>query len=177
MKVFVKNKVYVQKKDLTHLLKAFNGKSIPSSIIDRVFRNVFLVDNSNQYEFVEFELPEEVEFFKKCTWIVDYNDFEAMTFEEIIEYAFHVSEEYNRVANEYNGLPEDEKIKEEVNTSTALELLKHKMWSVRDVLWHKQGYLRFPLPEGVRADYLPEYVPEEPKKQSVLKRLLNLLKY
>ena len=176
MKAFANNKVYVQKKDLTHLLKAFNGKSIPSSIIDRVFRNVFLVDNSNKYEFVEFESPKEVEFFRNCTWIVDYNDFDDKTYEEIMKDAFNIFEEYNRVTSEYNELPEEEKIKEDENISIALELLEYKMWSIRDVLWHKQGHLKITLPEGVRVNYIDGYIPEEPKKQSVLRRLLNRFK-
>jgi hypothetical protein len=73
MKIFVKDKVYVQKKDLTHLLKAFNGKSIPSSIIDKVFNSPFFVNKDNEYDFVSFESLEAVDFFKKCTWIIDYN--------------------------------------------------------------------------------------------------------
>ena len=172
MKIFVKDKVYVQKKDLTHLLKAFNGKSIPSSIIDKVFNSPFFVNKDNEYDFVSFESLEAVDFFKKCTWIIDYNEFDGMTYEEMMDYAFHIFEEINKVINEYNGLPEEERKKEEENTSIAIELLEHKMWSVRDVLWHKQGHLKFPLPYGTRTNYFIN----EPKKQSVLRRLLNRFK-
>lgn len=77
MKIFANNKVYVQKNDLTYLLH--NAKEIPTSIFEKVFNGIFIVTDDNRYEFIEFSKPEEIEFFKKNEWMVDYNSLDSMT--------------------------------------------------------------------------------------------------
>ena len=65
MKVFANGKVYVQNNDLQYLLRTCDGISIPSSIINKVFGDVFIVTDDNRYEFVEFSNPEDVDFFRE----------------------------------------------------------------------------------------------------------------
>lgn len=168
MKIFANNKVYIQKNDLIYLLRSANNSLVPSSIIDNVFGQIFIVTDSNRYEFVEFYLPEEVEFFNSCDWIVNYNDFDYMSEEEIVDYGCKINEQRNKIAQAYNDLPEEEKKVKYEEVSTQIELLEYKMWSVRDVLWYKQRNLKFDLPEGTNV------IPF--KKKNGIKKVLSIFK-
>ena len=176
MKIFANNKVYVQKNDLAYFMRGAEGILIPSSIIDKVFGQVFIVTDENRYEFVEFSSLEEIEFFKKCDWIVDYNLFDGMTEEQIVEYGCQINDERIKIATSFNELSEKEKEKQYVKVSTKLELLEFKMWSVRDVLWHKQGHLKFPLPNGINIDYLVSNDKKIAKKENVVQSVLRRIK-
>ena len=176
MKVFANNKVYIQKNDLAYFMRGAEGVSVPSSIIDKVFGQVFIVTDENRYEFVEFSSPEEIEFFKKCDWMVDYNLFDSMTEEEIIEYGCQINAERNKIATSFNELSEEEREKQYIQESTKIELLEFKMWSVRDVLWHKQGHLKFPLPIGTNIDYLTSNGNKIEKKENIVQKVIRRFK-
>ena len=176
MKLFINNKVYVQKNDLAYFMRGSEGISIPSSIIDKVFSQVFIVTDENRYEFVEFSSPEEIEFFKKCDWMVDYNLFDDMTEEEIVEYGCQINAERNKIATSFNELSEGEREKQYMQVSTKIELLEFKMWSVRDILWHKQGHLKFQLPIGTDMDYMASDPNISETKENVIKRVLRKFK-
>lgn len=176
MKLFVNNKVYVQKNDLAYFMRGTEGISIPSSIIDKVFGQVFIVTDENRYEFVEFSSPEEIDFFKKCDWMVDYNLFDGMTENQIVEYGCQINAEINKIATSFNELPEKERERQYIQASTKIELLEFKMWSVRDILWHKQGHLKFTLPNGTNIDYLISNDNEIAKKENVVQKVLRRIK-
>lgn len=176
MKIFANNKAYIQKNDLAYFMKGFEGVTVPSSIIDKIFGNVFIVTDKNRYEFVEFSSLEEINFFKKCDWMIDYNLFDGMTEDEIIDYGCQINTEKNKIIASFNELSEKEKEKQYTQVSTKIELLEFKMWSVRDVLWHKQGHLKFPLPNGTNIDYLVSNNDEIPKKESVIQKVLKRFK-
>ena len=176
MKLFANNKVYVQKNDLAYFMRGAEGVSIPSSIINKVFGQIFIVTDDNRYDFVEFSSPEEIEFFKKCDWMVDYNLFDGMTEEEIMEYGCQINTERNKIATSFNELSEAEREKQYMQVSTKIELLEFKMLSVRDILWHKQGYLKFPLPIGTNIDNLTSNGNKFEKKENVVQRVLRRFK-
>lgn len=123
-------------------MRGAGGVAIPSSIIDKVFGQVFIVTDENRYEFVEFSSPKEIEIFKKCDWIVDYNLFDGKTEEEIVEYGCQINAERNKIATSFNELSETEREKQYMQVSTEIELLEFKIWSTRDILWHKKGHLK-----------------------------------
>ena len=50
------------------------------------------------------------------------------------------------------------------------------MWSVRDILWHKQGHLKFSLPNGTNIDNLVSNDAEPEKQENVIKRVLRKFK-
>ena len=176
MKIFVNNKVYVQKNDLAYLMRGAEGISIPSSIINKVFGKVFIVTDENRYEFVEFSSPEEIDFFKKCDWMVDYNLFDGMTENQIVEYGYQINAERNKIATSFNELSEGEREKQYIQVSTKIELLEFKMWSVRDILWHKQGHLKFLLPNETDIDYLVSDDKEIKKNENVVQKVLSRFK-
>ena len=73
MKIITDSVAYVQKNDIAFLTQT--DRAIPASIFMKVFGNgIVIIDDSNRYEFVEFEAPEEIEFFKSIDWMIDYNE-------------------------------------------------------------------------------------------------------
>lgn len=171
MKIFANNKAYVQNNDLAYLMRGAEGISIPASIFNKVFGKVFIVTDENRYDFVEFTEPAEIEFFKECDWMVDYNAFDNMTEEEIIQIGCKINEERNKIAQAFNELKQKEKEKQYHKVSTQIELLEFKMMSVRDVLWHKQGHLKFPLPKGIEANGINTQSPVEPTSETTIEEV------
>ena len=176
MKIFLNNKAYVQKNDLSYFLRGAEGVSIPSSIIDKVFGQVFIVNDENRYEFIEFSSPKEIEFFRNCDWMIDYNMFDGMTEEEIINFGCKINDERNKVAAAFNALSDKEKEKQYTQTLTKIQLLEFKIASVRDVLWHKQGHLKFELPKETELDIQTQNQEQTPKKENVFQKVLRRLK-
>ena len=166
MKIITENAVYVQKNDITYL--NHTDLPIPASIFIKVFGNgVVIIDDSNRYEFEKFEDNHEIEFFKRLDWIVDYNSVKDLSDDEIIEIGKSIAQSKNQIAKQFNSMSENER-KENLEMVTQCELLDFKMYSLRDILWFKQGHLKMTLPEGV--DYPEESVQKDEKGMQKLMR-------
>ena len=61
----------------------------------------------------------------------------------------------------------EEERKKHTDMVTKCDLLEFKFYSLRDVLWFKQGHISMELPEGI--DY-PEGYDQEKSVKKVLKR-------
>ena len=133
VKIITDDAVYVQKNDITYL--NHTDLPIPASIFMKVFGNgIVVVDDSNRYEFEKFENTDEIEFFKGLDWIVDYNSVKDLSDDEIIEIG-------QSIAQKFNSMSSDER-KENMEMITQCELLDFKMYSLRDILWFKNGKLK-----------------------------------
>ena len=169
MKIITNEAIYVQKNDIGFLNQT--DLSIPASIFLKVFGNgIIIIDNSNRFEFVKFEEESEIEFFKNLDWIVDYDSVKYLDESQIIELGQEVSQQKNKIATQYNAMSNNER-KENEHMVFECERLDFKMYSLRDVLWFKQGHLQFDLPAGI--DF-----PEGCKKieQKGLRRILSKFK-
>ena len=63
MKIITEKEVYVQKNDIAYL----NQTDLPilASVFTKLLdKGIIIIDNSNRYEFVKFDKPEEIEYFK-----------------------------------------------------------------------------------------------------------------
>lgn len=149
MKIVMSDKVYVQRNDLAYLMKSCEGKEIPASVINKVFSTIFICNESNRYEFLEFSDPIEIEFFKNLEYSVDYMELRDKCIDEIIELGVSISEKMNEIAKKFNELDEIEKAKN-LNLIDEHELLEFKMYSLRDVAWLKQGKLKMKLPKDAK---------------------------
>ena len=112
MKVFNeengKEKVYVQLNDIMVLTNT--NKPIPASIIDKVFgREMLIVDDDNRDDFIEFEDPKEIEFFRSIDWIIDYKKYRNLSEEELKLLIKENIKEANEIATKYNSLSHEEK--------------------------------------------------------------------
>ena len=140
MKIFTANSVYVQKNDIAYLNQT--NLDIPASIFMRVFGNI---DDSNRYDFVEFDAPEEVQFFKGIDWIIDYNEIKDLSEGEIVALGQSIAEDKNSIAQRFNSMTLEER-KENMNLKSQCELLDFKMYSLEDFLLFNQGRLKMKLP-------------------------------
>ncbi len=168
MKIITDNAVYVQKNDIAYLNQT--DLAIPASIFMKVFGNgIVIIDDSNRYEFVKFEVPEEIEFFKGINWMIDYNEVKDLSEEETIALGQSIAEEKNNIAQRFNSMTPEER-KENMNMVSQCELLDFKMYSLRNVLWFKQGHIKMELPEGVD---LPAGFEQEKGIRKLIKTIFN----
>lgn len=170
MKIIKDDKVYVQNIDLTFLLDAVScfNISVPNDVMSKIYVPMFICDGSNQYEFKMFEGKDSVEFFKKLDYIVDYDELKNLSDDEIMSYGEKVCEERNSKAHKYNNLPQRENDEVFRKLHTEIILLEHKLSSVRDMLWFKEGHIKMTLPEGI--EYPEGY---KAKKDSILRRIFK----
>ena len=168
MKIITNNVAYVQKNDIVCLNQT--DLAIPASIFMKVFGNgIVIIDDSNRYEFVEFDAPEEIEFFKGIDWMIDYNEVKDLSEEETTALGQSIAEEKNNIAQRFNSMTPEER-KENMNMVSQCELLDFKMYSLRDVLWFKQGHIKMELPEGVD---LPAGLEQEKGIRKLIKTIFN----
>lgn len=170
MKIITDDAVYVQKNDITYLNQylSLSNLPIPSSIFEKVFgRNIVIIDNSNRYEFIKFDKPEEIEFFQGIDWMIDYNKVKDLSEEEIIALAKSIVEENNEIARRFNSMTPEER-KKNINMAFQYELLDFKICSLRDILWFKQGHIKMDLPKGI--DF-----PNEVKQEKGIKKLIKTM--
>ncbi len=145
MKIITDNAVYVQKEDISYLFHA--ELTMPESLCIKAFGNCLTIyDDNDRYEFIKFEAPREIEFFKGIDWIIDYNEVKDLSEEEIIAVAQSILEEKNNIAQIFNSMTSKEK-QENMNMVSQCEFLDFKMDSLRNVLWFKQGHIKMQLPE------------------------------
>ena len=173
MKIVLENKVYVQLNDLAHMMKFLNGRSVPVSVFDKVFGEVFVCTDSNRYDFVEFNTQEEIDFFKDLEYSVDYMECKDLTDKELIAKGQSIADELNALADKFNSLTEEEK----ANSTSLVDrhgLLEFKMYSVRDVIFYKQGKLKMKMPKEVTEVKTKEVT--EVKKENGLKKLINKIR-
>ena len=173
MKIITKNAIYVQKNDIAYL--NHTDLPVPASIFMKIYGNgIVIIDDSNRYEFEKFESASEIEFFKELDWIVDYNSVKDLSDDEIIKMGQSIAQTKNQIAKQFNSMSEDER-KKNLKMITQCELLDFKMYSLRDILWFKQGHLKMTLPEDV--DYQEEFVQKDEKKiQKLMRKILPKIK-
>lgn len=162
MKIVTGDKVYVQKNDIAYLNQT--DLPIPASIFMKVFgAGIVIIDDRNRYEFIEFTEPEEMEFFKKLDWMIDYNKVKDMSEDELIELGKSMAEKSNEIAEKYNAMSQ-EKRKQNQNLVVEHELLEFKMHSLKDIIYFKRGELKIKLPEEISHSII-EVLSEE--KQTI----------
>ena len=161
MKIITKDAAYVQKNDITFLNNT--DIPIPASIFLKMFgTGVVIIDDSNRYEFMKYEEKDEIEFFKNLDWIIDYNEVKDLTEEEFIKFGQSIADEKNAIAKKFNAMSNEEK-ENNMNMVSECELLDFKMYSLRDILWFKQGHLKMTLPK-IEESYIETNEPTDNSK-------------
>lgn len=144
VKIVTNNAVYVQKNDIVFLNVL--GLSIPDSILLKVFKSNKGVIDCNRYEFIKFKDEEEMEFLGQLHWIIDYIDAESFTSDEIMMYGQRLAQERKIIMEDFDLMPEYLK-KNNMDILRYCELLDFKMYSLRDILFFRQGYINMELPD------------------------------
>lgn len=144
MKIITNDAAYVQKNDIAYLNQT--DLDIPASIYLKTCETgTFIVDDSNRYEFIQFNEPAEIQFFKNQDWILDYNQVKDMTEDELIEYGEKIITQYNELAETFNALSEQERI-QNTELDMRCDLLGFKIFSLHDFIFYRKGLLEIQLP-------------------------------
>lgn len=132
-----KEKVYVQLNDIMELTQT--NTPIPASIIDKVFgREMLIVDDSNRDNFVEFEDPNEIEYFRSIEWIIDYKKYRDLSKDDLKLIIEDNIKEANDIAAKYNNLSYEEKEKN-LNLYERYNMLCLKNEDIKKLYFMKSG--------------------------------------
>ena len=145
MKIITDNEAFVQFNDLEFLQST--DLAIPASIFLKVFGNeITIIDDRNRYNFVRFTEAEDIEYFKQLDWMVDYNETKDLSEEELISLIEKTLDEMDSISNAYGLIPTNQ-AKKRRELAKTFSLLEFKFYSLRDILWYKQGHISLNLPE------------------------------
>lgn len=163
MKVFKDNSVYVQMNDLVKLLTLSEG--VPDTILKKLHtEDELVVDDNNRIEFIKFDLPEEVFFFKRQDWIIDYDNFNNLSDETLEKIAHGFFLDSETIVNRFNSLS-----KEEQNSNFGRNMLmehvklRHIVHDLRHLSAYKSGVMNMEIP-GEEYGEVIDMTQEQAKK-------------
>lgn len=143
MKVFKNGKVYVQNEDLILILRS--GELMPTSVLEKFYGNgPVIIVKDNMEDYVEFEEAEQVEFFKRLDWIVDYDEVKNLSTEELEKLYDATKDEMVKIRNKYSDLSQNDDCYEK--DSIRFELLGNKLYSLSKIQYFKARKLELALP-------------------------------
>lgn len=143
MKVFKNGKVYVQNEDLILILRS--GELMPTSVLEKFYGNgPVIIVKDNMEDYVEFEETDQVEFFKRLDWIVDYDEVKNLSTEELEKLYDDTKDEMVKIRNKYSDLSQNDDCYEK--DSIRYELLGNKLYSLSKIQYFKARKLELALP-------------------------------
>jgi len=143
MKVFKNGKVYVQNEDLILILRS--GELMPTSVLEKFYGNgPVIIVQDNMEDYVEFEETDQVEFFKRLDWIVDYDEVKNLSTEELEKLYDATKDEMVKIRNKYSDLSQNDDCYEK--DSIRYELLGNKLYSLSKIQYFKARKLELALP-------------------------------
>lgn len=143
MKVFKNGKVYVQNEDLILILRS--GELVPTSVLEKFYGNgPVIIVQDNMEDYVEFEETDQVEFFKRLDWIVDYDEVKNLSTEELEKLYDATKDEMVKIRNKYSDLSQNDDCYEK--DSIRFELLGNKLYSLSKIQYFKARKLELALP-------------------------------
>ena len=143
MKVFKNGKVYVQNEDLILILRS--GELMPTSVLEKFYGNSpVIIVQDNMEDYVEFEETDQVEFFKRLDWIVDYDEVKNLSTEELEKLYDDTKDEMVKIRNKYSDLSQNDDCYEK--DSIRFELLGNKLYSLSKIQYFKARKLELALP-------------------------------
>lgn len=136
MKIIRDNVCYVQYNDLAMLHGS--DELIPINIFMQVYgKGSFYVNDKNRYQFMRFDNPDDIEYFRNVSWMLNYDDVKDLNNEDIIE-----------VSNSVQS-----SLKKRDISRTKKDMLEYLYCSIGDFYMFKNGDLDFELPDGIEYSY------------------------
>ena len=93
---------------------------------------------------MEFEETDQVEFFKRLDWIVDYDEVKNLSTEELEKLYDDTKDEMVKIRNKYSDLSQNDDCYEK--DSIRFELLGNKLYSLSKIQYFKARKLELALP-------------------------------
>ena len=135
------NVVHVQLKDI--YIMYYNGEEIPQSVFDKVFRND-KISNKNLENFVRFDTKEEMAFFLKHDWIINWNYYSESSEDELLnDIDIYTNISSGLKSRLMNGNLDSEEAKD---LSIELTHLLHKICAFNNILDYKREKVEIPFP-------------------------------
>lgn len=104
-----KEVVYVQLNDIMYLFHE-TDIPMPASIFTEIFVDKpLIVCDSNRFDFLRFKKENEVQFFKKQDFIIDFDEYKNLTDEEFDQKAIEIATKANEIAEKWNSMSEEER--------------------------------------------------------------------
>ena len=146
MKLFNKEKgkevVYVQLQDIMYLMND-TDLSVPASIFVKTFG---IVNDKNRFNFLKFDKEDEVEFFKKLDFIIDYSKYRDLTDEGLEQAVKKFRTKANNIVDKWNSMTCEER---ENNSNLLFEHqnLEYVIMFIQEVYNVKHGVrvMEFPF--------------------------------
>lgn len=144
MKIIQDNAIYVQKVDLEFL--KYDARILPENILKSIFENPQIdLDDYEKYDLFKFDEPQDVEFFQKLDFIVDYTVIQDYNNDELKKYAETCQNEFESIAQQlYNA---DKNDLEYATMSFRYKVLSYRQISLYHIGEFKHGLLDMPLPK------------------------------
>lgn len=149
MKIFINKKVYVQVKDISFVMHMLSNINIecPKSILIKFFNKVYICNDKNKYDFIEFETKEEIDYFKKLDFIIDYKDYKKISYDKMNKYIEDIGNELYILSDKFHDLKKEEQNKKYDRYNALFEKKYYKMESIRELYRIKNGELLVDIPK------------------------------
>jgi len=157
MKVFKDDSVYIQINDLVKLLTL--SEEVPNTILEKInIDEETIINDNNRFKFIKFDNPDEVTFFRKQDWIIDYDNYKDLPDDGLEKIAHELYLNSEHVVNRFNSL-----LKEEQNSNYGKNMLvehvklRHIIHDLRHLSTYKCGDLKLNIP-GENSEELDKAV-------------------
>ena len=146
MKIIMDDKVYVQKYDIAYLSTTSYSNQV-SAFTKLTGPGCMTINDKNKHEFMEYNNPDAIEFFKDLSIILDFNELSVLSEEELFEIYDKFATKKNNIAKEFNDMTRELKLenKELVEDSKKLDFL---ITTIKDLILYKRGELILRLPKN-----------------------------
>jgi len=151
MKIIRENACYIQRKDLAFLQEI--ADCIPATIYEKVFipNQVITVNGGNREDFIKFDQPHEINYFKDIDWMLDYDQVKDLEDVDLWIYAQNISHELHFNKGSYQRMSNDEKEKYQ-RLMDRCDQLEHLYYSAVTFIRAKQKELTIPYPEEILSE-------------------------
>ncbi len=138
-------KVYVQMQDIMHVNDT--EIPIPATIYMKVLQTPRVTDE-NRFDFVEFDQEKEIEFFKNLDFIIDFDEYNKLSAEELEKKFQESVEAYNAKVAEWNNLKPEER-RRQYHLMQEIENLEYINAFTLEVVYIRIGRTTRKLPKFV----------------------------
>ena len=172
MKIISGNKVWVQRFNISSLLNMLSELERP--INDKVMKKIFgdgFISSEDNFDFVEYEGKDLVDFFRGLDFIVDHEELKGKTDEEVKNMG---------MAYQKDIVAKSEKMKDKKAANTMCHAAYLRMSDMRYYMLFLQGKINYVMPDFVEGDLEPiimvngrMVVKSQPKQEKGIKRILT----
>lgn len=138
-----KESVYVQMQDIQYLKQT--NLSIPETIYSKILTDI---DDSNRFDFVKFDEPMEVTFFKELEFILDYNQYKDLTDKQLEQKAHELTKKINKITEAWNFMSTNMH-QENIHLFEKYKNLMYMLQFLSEIYAIKHGKLFIPFPDFI----------------------------